>query len=517
VFGAGWRRACGAVAAAGLSGTILMGVGLTPSTAAAVGSTPVLAASEAPVPADAAGNPNVNLTTPPVCPTSGFCVAVGRYEEPDGGQPGLIETLSGGVWTAVQAPLPGSYPYGDELVNFKSLVCPTAASCVAVGSYVDYNNAFQGLIETLSEGVWTPTEAPLPANQTIPGDQDAVLDDVACSSAGSCVAVGHYLSTPATFPANQGLIETLSDGRWTDEEAPLPKKVSGKFTILNAVACPTAGSCVAVGVAPTVRDADPSGSQGLVETWRGRRWIATTAPLPTGGQADTSSLSLLDCPAAGACVAVGASTGPGELYQPMFERLTKKKWTATYVPVPGDGAPGMAPGISALACPAVNACAAVGEYQNTDNLYQGLIETLSAGTWAPTPAPLPANASAVEDQASAVLALACPAAGDCLAGGSYADTDGHTRPVVETLAGGTWSATEATVAPNESSDPPQTWFETLGCQSAGFCIALGGYADTTNAVQGVIETVSALTPTATAAGSGRRDRPRGSHSPAVTP
>jgi hypothetical protein len=325
------------------------------------------------------------------------------------------------------------------------------------------------------------------------------------------VAVGHYLSTPVTAPVNQGLIETLSDGRWTEQEAPLPPKVSGQFTFLNAVACPTAGSCVAVGVAPTVHDADPGGSQGLIETLRGKRWIPTTAPLPTGGQANSSSLSQLDCPAAGACVAVGASTGPGALYQPMVERLTKKKWSATYLPVPANSAPGMAPGISALACPAVGVCEAVGEYQDTDDLYQGLIETLSGATWSAQQAPLPANASTGENQSSPVLALACAGAGDCLAAGSYADTGDHTRPVIEALAGGTWSATEATVAANESGSAPQTWLKAIGCQSTGFCLAVGGYADTTNAVQGLVEAVSAPTPPATTTGSNRRFPRRGRH------
>jgi hypothetical protein len=55
------------------------------------------------------------------------------------------------------------------------------------------------------------------------------------------------------------------------------------------------------------------------------------------------------------------------------------------------------------------ACAAVGYYDDTSGIYQGLIETLSGGTWTPTDAPLPANVIAGGNVG--LYSAACPAAG----------------------------------------------------------------------------------------------------------
>src|SRR5947208_2665093 len=62
--------------------------------------------TEAPLPSNAAGDPYASLLKPS-CPAVGACVAVGGYDTSSGGQ-GLIERLSGGTWTAIEAPLPSN-------------------------------------------------------------------------------------------------------------------------------------------------------------------------------------------------------------------------------------------------------------------------------------------------------------------------------------------------------------------------------------------------------------------------
>jgi hypothetical protein len=123
------------------------------------------------------------------CPAPGSCVAVGsyvsftshivpgQYTPSDGKFEGLIETLKGGTWTASTAPTSGlRLAAGNPWVDFGgqacplggrytcawgALSCPAVGWCVAVGSYNDASHQTEGLIETLSGGIWRGSEAPI--------------------------------------------------------------------------------------------------------------------------------------------------------------------------------------------------------------------------------------------------------------------------------------------------------------------------------------------------------------------
>jgi hypothetical protein len=77
---------------------------------------------------------------------------MGYYTDSSGNQQGLIETLSGGTWTATTAPAGTLSPTAgtDPEVDFNSVSCPATGSCVAVGGYNDSSGNQQGLIETQS-------------------------------------------------------------------------------------------------------------------------------------------------------------------------------------------------------------------------------------------------------------------------------------------------------------------------------------------------------------------------------
>jgi len=63
----------------------------------------------------------------------------------------LIETLSGGTWTAAKAPLPAGAVSGSGQANAAYLemaACPAAGHCLIVGSYPATDGTVEGLIET---------------------------------------------------------------------------------------------------------------------------------------------------------------------------------------------------------------------------------------------------------------------------------------------------------------------------------------------------------------------------------
>ena len=141
--------------------------------------------------------------------------------------------------TSTSPPLPPNAG-ANGYASLESVTCPSATSCVAVGSYMDSSGSWQGLIETMSGSSWQATEVTLPGNAD--GDPNAYLVSVACPSATSCVAVGYY--NDSTSP----LLATGSGTNWTATEAPLPANAqTGQYAYLESVACPSATSCVAVG------------------------------------------------------------------------------------------------------------------------------------------------------------------------------------------------------------------------------------------------------------------------------
>ena len=62
-----------------------------------------------------------------------------------------------------------------------------------VGTYENAAGATEGLIDTETGGTWSAAAGPLPANaRTVPS---ASIDSISCPSDGGCVAVGQYTDT----------------------------------------------------------------------------------------------------------------------------------------------------------------------------------------------------------------------------------------------------------------------------------------------------------------------------------
>jgi hypothetical protein len=316
------------------------------------------------------------------CTADGTCAAIGSYEDTSGKSPYYIETLINGAWTATTIPVSGlSDPASaNPSASVYSVSCGGAGTCVAVGEYQTASGLEDGLIETLTGGIWRPTATPLigqsdPASTT---DDNVQLTGVSCSENGTCVAIGSY------FDENfeeQGLIETLSAGTWTPMTAPLgglsdPAAANAVPPYLSAVSCPSNGICTAVG-----QYTDTSGlSQGLIETLADGTWTPTTAPI--GGLIDPASASLdtVSCAPGGTCAATGLYGDTSGSYQSLTETLTGGTWTPTNPSLDGLSDPAAAnssAGVGSVSCSTATFCVAVGEYEDTANTNQGLIETLA--------------------------------------------------------------------------------------------------------------------------------------------
>jgi hypothetical protein len=409
------------------------------------------------------------------CVAVGSCIGVGDYQIP-GGAEALIEELSDGSWSPVAAPMPADLGLGSVL---SSVTCPEAGWCVAVGSADDGNGNDQALIETLSQGIWTATEAPLPAEPVgISSSSFSSLSDVSCPSAGWCVADGSF----AAGNAAGGLIETLSQGTWSATAAPsLPHSDDA---LLGDVSCAVAGSCVTVGSV----NGPGNVYEGLIETLSGGTWTPTPAPLPANAAVGSgSALGEVDCPADGSCVALGTTDVNGTESGEEVETLSEGSWSSAEAPLPGDANADPDLSLEGLACAAVGSCVAIGNYLNASGGLEGFMESLTQGSWSATTEPLPAGASPSSGPTT-LIELTCPAVGSCVAVGSYTDANGDNLGLIEAQSGDTWTPTLAPLPPNASA--PDGFFLTVDCPATDFCVAAGLYQDADNDNPGFIATLS---------------------------
>jgi len=382
------------------------------------------------------------------CTSTTVCVAVGYYNPTNGDRLPLIDVLTGTTWSAVPVTLPIGPPaaFPNPEVEVPSISCPAAGSCVAVGAYDTVTSSGNALVTglILSQGAtgWTTSEAPLAGlspganTSSVAGLLDA-LQSVSCTAVGSCVAVGGYKDTN---PYYQGLIETLSGSTWTAQTAPTSPLVTATdpYVDLGGVSCvPSASpiSCVATGIYSPTNPASasaPTPIAGLLETLSGTAWTAAAAPMT----------NLTPTPA----------TTPDVLF-------------------------------GGVSCPAVGSCVAVGSYEDNSTGTDALIETETNGTWASSTGLETGLSPAAEtggETTAGLLGVDCVAVEECQAVGDYTDTNGSSEGLIETLTGGTWQATTALlsgplVTPPASTTDPDAQLTTVACPSTQLCFSAGSY------------------------------------------
>jgi hypothetical protein len=242
------------------------------------------------------------------------------------------------------------------------------------------------------------------------------LSAITCESANSCLAIGSY----TTVDGEEGLIERLAKGIWNTEEAPLPANAATaanqQDVTLDAVVCP-GGSCVAVGQYVVASTGD---QPGLIEILSGTTWTPIAAPVPANGVTGRGAiLYAITCMSAASCVAVGAYSAntPGGL----IDTLSAGTWTATAAPVPAGG---NGVYLDSIACPATDSCVAIGGYSAKKfGTSAGVIEALSGGTWSASTAPLPTGGDVTSSVVLGALGFSSPSVacvgGTCYGVGTY--------------------------------------------------------------------------------------------------
>ena len=345
------------------------------------------------------------LLTAVSCTSPTQCVAVGYSATPDDIEHTLAEVRHGTTWTISPTP---NVPGASSVLS--GVACLSPAACVAVGTSTNDSDIDFVLTEAWNGTSWVIRGASVPG-----GALSSELNQVSCTSASSCTAVGSYI---ANNHVQDTLVEYWNGTSWRVGNSPNPVGAIG--SILKSVSCTAAAACTAVGF--TVK---PSGRTFvLAEAWDGTKWTIQTTPVPIGGASyKWSELNGVSCLTSTACMAVGDyALSDAQPFAGMAESWNGKTWTVQRLPHPAGSSLSPLIGVS---CTGLRSCTAVGK-SATGARTVTLTEVWDGSAWNIDLPPNPAGAG-LSDLAdvSCISATACTAAG-------YAGTGGLYSPLAET-------------------------------------------------------------------------------------
>ncbi len=459
--------------------------GGAPPSAPATG-TPASVATQARWPAGTAPRPpgaggtSVTTVSGVACPSAQECVAAGYYYDSSFTFQGLLLTGHGSSWTAAKAPVPAGAAARPQ-PTISGVACLSVQECVAIGSYEDSSGSYQGLLVTGHGSSWTAAKAPLPAGAV--AKFGASVTSIACPSSRECVAVGDWVDS--SFNTHLFLL-TMRGSSWTAATAPLPAGAAVNFGAgISVLDCPSAAMCTAVGTYN-----DSSGKTHLfLLTMCGSSWKAATTPMPAGAPASPYIyIKGIACRCPTACVATGwygNADSPPAGNEGLLLTRHGSSWTAATAPLPR-GITSVYTSIWAAACPAGTGCVTVGDYEESPSNGGGLLLTRQPSSWAAATAPVPAGAAT--NPATSITAVACPSATACTAGGSYENSSGNTEVLLLTRHEVSWAAARAPL-PAGAATNPYGGITAVACPSATACTAIGGYNDSAGNTQGLLLTM----------------------------
>ncbi|HEV3130447.1 MAG TPA: hypothetical protein VGY51_00700 [Acidimicrobiales bacterium] len=323
------------------------------------------------------------------------------------------------------------------------MACAGTTACIGVG-YGYTGAAAHGVI--LADNATTPgtiTEDSLPGTVTS-------LSQVVCPSSTACVAWGTGSAGPVV------LAGTISAGGDTWNAVSLPATI----TTLNQVACTAALACVAVGNGGGTGLAASGPIYGAGGAPAAGTWVLSNPP----SGFTLTNLSQVACPAALACMAIGAGTvggvaglivTSGSPAVPANGLGSVLNWTRDANPTPAPTS------FSQLICPSATTCLVTGA-----NASQAIIYSGAPGVATLTSDPVPASTQSLSQ-------VVCPSGTVCVAIGS-----GTSGPVVLSGAIGTpdtWSSPAALGIPSGI-----TAVSAVSCPNATSCAIAASTNDANN-------------------------------------
>jgi hypothetical protein len=167
------------------------------------------------------------------CASARECIGVGQAAVASGASTTLAEAWNGSAWSVQPTP----NPTGAQLSNLSGVSCVTTTDCVAVGTDSPGSISTSTLAETWNGTAWSIQPTP-----DSPGATATYLSGVFCTSAAACTASAYFLTHARNDVA---MAEAWNGSKWSIQPAVRPASAVDSF--LDDVSCTSAIDCIAVG------------------------------------------------------------------------------------------------------------------------------------------------------------------------------------------------------------------------------------------------------------------------------
>jgi hypothetical protein len=217
----------------------------------------------------------------------------------------LAEHWNGSSWAIFASPAGGTRGFYPGA----SVSCPVTNNCWAVWSWFSASGTHYGTLTAHWDGTaWSKVTTPTS------GASQSMLNEVSCSAASACVAVGNSPKGALAQRWNGSAWSLSLDG------APLPSSA------LIGVWCSGASACMAVGTRITGGNSEID----VAARWNGTTWSPLS--VPSLARWPVSNLSGIACPTASGCWAVGGTANPGApgAGQHIIARWNGTKWSLVH-------------------------------------------------------------------------------------------------------------------------------------------------------------------------------------------
>ena len=425
------------------------------------------------------------------CASDGECVGVGAFENSTGGSEAFTQTQTNGKW-GIATPANFGLGVQNDIPEafFESVSCPAPGNCVAAGTFEDFAGGNEAFTQTQTNGMW---ETAMPATfgvdvQSI--DPFAYFNSISCPAPGNCVAAGTFEDFAG---GNEAFTQTQTNGMW---ETAMPATFGvdvqsiDPFAYFNSISCPAPGNCVAAGSFRNFA----GGYEAFTQTKTNGMWETAVS---TAFGNDVQSIdpfayfNSISCAAPGNCVAVGSFRNFAGGYEAFTQTQTDSIWDiatpAKFSPDSQNAVPDAY--FESVSCPAVGNCVTVGSFRNFAGGYEAFTQTQTDSIWdIATPAKFsPDSQNAVPD--AYFESVSCPAVGNCVTVGRFANSAGAYEAVIQTQRNGIWdTATFATFDIDLQNSDPFAYFNSISCLSTGECVAAGGFENATGGFEAFTQT-----------------------------
>ncbi len=232
--------------------------------------------------------------------------------------------------------------------------------------------------------------------------------------------------------------------------------------VLYGVTCISASNCWAVG---EYYNSVSGNHKTLIEQWNGSAW--SVVPSPNADATHDNELYGVTCTSASDCWAVGEYSN-GTADQTLVEHWNGASWAI----VPSANTSTTQENyLRAVTCVSASDCWAVGDYEPPGAPTQTLVEHWNGTSWAIIPS---ANTSSTQN--NDLYGVTCVSASNCRAVGYHSVGSAH-QTLIEQWDGTSWSI----VASPNISGAQHNFLQSVACNSASDCWAVGEYFDSSNA------------------------------------